>query len=76
VDWRTRLEEALSDADVLLIVATGRQKLSHSYTGFEVGFFSVEARPREDAAFRGSFSLAWLRLATSSSARFGAASPT
>jgi TIR domain len=47
VDWRTRLEEALSDADVLLIVATGRQKLSHSYTGFEVGFFSASKRDRE-----------------------------
>jgi hypothetical protein len=46
-DWRTRLEEALSDADVLLIVATGRQKFSHSYTGFEVGFFSASKRDRE-----------------------------
>ena len=36
VDWRRRLEEALQCADILLIVATGRQKLSHSYTGFEV----------------------------------------
>jgi hypothetical protein len=46
-DWRIRLEEALSDADVLLIVATGRQKLSHSYTGYEVGFFSASRRDRE-----------------------------
>ena len=47
VDWRSRLEEALADADVLLIVATGRQKFSHSYTGFEVGFFSASKRIRE-----------------------------
>lgn len=47
VDWRGRLEEALVDADVLLIVATGRQKFSHSYTGFEVGFFSASKRVKE-----------------------------
>src|SRR5215470_1835868 len=47
VDWRSRLEEALIDADVLLIVATGRQKFSHSYTGFEVGFFSASKRVKE-----------------------------
>jgi hypothetical protein len=50
-DWRSRLQEALREADVLLIVATGRQKLSHSYTGFEVGFFSalkLEKRDMED----------------------------
>ena len=54
VDWRTWLEEALSDADVLLIVATGRQKLSHSYTGFEVGFFSASKRDREKMRHFGS----------------------
>jgi hypothetical protein len=41
LDWRRRLEEALGTADILLIVATGRRKLSHSYTGFEVGFFTA-----------------------------------
>ena len=46
-DWRKRLEEELSEADVLLIVATGRQKFSHSYTGFEVGFFTASKRERE-----------------------------
>jgi hypothetical protein len=46
-DWRKRLEEELSAADVLLIVATGRQKFSHSYTGFEVGFFTASKRERE-----------------------------
>lgn len=42
--WRDRLEEALDAADVLLIVATGRQKLSHSYSGAEVGFFRGSRR--------------------------------
>ena len=37
--WRERLEGALDDADILLIVATGRQKPSHSFSGSEVGFF-------------------------------------
>ena len=51
VDWRRRLEEALQCADILLIVATGRQKLSHSYTGFEVGFFSASKLTNKDMAY-------------------------
>src|SRR3954471_7171132 len=39
-NWRERLEADLSETDILLIVATGRQKASHSFTGFEVGFFT------------------------------------
>lgn len=45
-EWRTKLEEALRDADVLLTVATGRQRLSHSYTGYEVGYFSASKREK------------------------------
>src|SRR5262245_13307905 len=47
VKWPPELEEALSRADVLLIISTGREKPSHSYTGFEVGFFraSMLAKP-------------------------------
>jgi TIR domain len=47
VKWPPELEEALSCADVLLIISTGREKPSHSYTGFEVGFFraSMLAKP-------------------------------
>jgi TIR domain-containing protein len=40
VNWRARLEDDLNKADILLVVATGREKVSHSFTGFEVGFFS------------------------------------
>jgi hypothetical protein len=43
-EWRAGLERALDEADILLIVATGRQKLSHSYTGFEVGYFKASKR--------------------------------
>jgi hypothetical protein len=39
--WRTELEAALREADILLIIATGRSKPSHSYTGYEVGFFTA-----------------------------------
>ena len=47
-NWRERLESDLSETDILLIVATGRQKASHSFTGFEVGFFtgSTKHRPK------------------------------
>lgn len=40
VNWRARLEDDLNKADILLVVATGKEKVSHSFTGFEVGFFS------------------------------------
>jgi hypothetical protein len=37
--WRQGLEDDLNSTDILLIVATGLQKLSHTFTGFEVGYF-------------------------------------
>jgi len=42
--WHDHLEEALDAADILLIIATGRQKFSHSYSGAEVGFFRGSRR--------------------------------
>jgi hypothetical protein len=42
--WRQALEDALNSTDILLIVATGLQKLSHSYTGFEVGYFKGSSK--------------------------------
>ena len=46
--WRQALEDDLNGTDILLIVATGLQKLSHSFTGFEVGYFkgSKKYRPQ------------------------------
>jgi hypothetical protein len=46
--WRQGLEDDLNTTDILLIVATGLQKLSHSFTGFEVGYFkgSRKYQPR------------------------------
>jgi hypothetical protein len=40
-NWRDRLKTDLDDTDILLVVATGRQKVSHSFTGFEVGYFDA-----------------------------------
>ena len=40
-NWRDRLKADLDDTDVLLVVATGKQKVSHSFTGFEVGYFDA-----------------------------------
>ncbi|MBK5959159.1 hypothetical protein CCR97_13210 [Rhodoplanes elegans] len=47
-DWRLKIEKDLDRADVLLLISTGRNKPSHSFTGFEVGFFrnSVLRRPK------------------------------
>lgn len=46
-DWRRKIEDDLDRADILLLISTGRSKPSHSFTGFEVGFFrnSVLRRP-------------------------------
>lgn len=40
-NWRERLKADLDDTDILLVVATGKQKVSHSFTGFEVGYFDA-----------------------------------
>jgi len=52
-NWRTQLKADLDGTDVLLVVATGRQKVSHSFTGFEVGYFdaSIKHSPKM-ASFR------------------------
>ncbi len=36
-NWRDRLRSDLDTTDILLVVATGKQRVSHSFTGFEVG---------------------------------------
>lgn len=48
VNWRDRLRANLDTTDILLVVATGKQKVSHSFTGFEVGYFdsSVAHTPK------------------------------
>jgi TIR domain len=48
VDWRPTIEDALDKADILLVISTGQSKPSHSFTGFEVGFFrnSFLKRPK------------------------------
>jgi hypothetical protein len=38
-NWRMEIDNDLDSSDILLIVATGHEKLSHSFTGYEVGFF-------------------------------------
>src|SRR5438046_3162616 len=47
VNFRTAIDEALDAADILLVVATGREKLTHTFTGYEVGYFrrSQQTRP-------------------------------
>jgi hypothetical protein len=43
-NWRDRLKSDLDETDILLIVATGKPKASHSFTGFEVGYFDASIR--------------------------------
>ncbi|MFL9826969.1 toll/interleukin-1 receptor domain-containing protein [Rhodoplanes sp. SY1] len=46
IDWRPTIEDELDKADILLVIATGQYKPSHSFTGFEVGFFRNSCRLR------------------------------
>jgi hypothetical protein len=39
-NWRKAIDQALDEAGVLLVLATNRPKSSHSYTGYEVGYFN------------------------------------
>jgi TIR domain len=50
VNFRTTIDQALDAADILLVIATGREKLSHTFTGYEVGYFrrSQQTRPYID----------------------------
>jgi hypothetical protein len=45
-DFRSAIDKGLDEADILLIVFTNQQKGSHSYTGYEVGYFSSSKAQR------------------------------
>ena len=53
-NYAKAIDEALNKADILLVVFTERMKMSHSYTGYEVGFFqrSIQEQPVSKAGFR------------------------
>ena len=46
-NYARAIDEALDKADILLVVFTERMKATHSYTGYEIGFFnrSIKQRP-------------------------------
>jgi hypothetical protein len=54
VKWRELIIESIEKADILIAIASGRLRASHSFTGFEVGAFvaSVHSRPKMIAAPR------------------------
>jgi hypothetical protein len=45
-NWRASIDTSLDEADIFLIIATGREKLSHSFTGYEVGYFRSSLQRR------------------------------
>jgi hypothetical protein len=47
VDWRKGIDKSLDDTDIFLIIATGREKLSHTFTGYEVGYFRSSQQQRK-----------------------------
>ena len=44
LNWRHLIEEHVAQTDILIALATGRLKPSHSFTGFEIGSFSFSLR--------------------------------
>jgi len=48
-DWRNKINDALDRADILLIVSTGHRRESHSFTGYEVGWFSNSKKNRPNS---------------------------
>ena len=46
VNFRTTIDQALDAADILIVIATGREKLSHTFTGYEVGYFRHSQQTR------------------------------
>lgn len=47
VNFRNLIDQALDGADILLVIATGHEKLSHSFTGYEVGYFRRSQQTRK-----------------------------
>ena len=47
-NWRKTIQKSISDTDVMIVIATGQLKPSHSFTGAEVGAFeqSIFAHPQ------------------------------
>lgn len=53
-NWVSAIDGALDNADVLLVLFTERMKASHSYTGYEIGYFnkSKQQRPQNNGLDR------------------------
>jgi hypothetical protein len=43
-NWRTEINEHIDRADLLIVIASGRLKAQHSFTGYEVGAFDCSRR--------------------------------
>jgi TIR domain len=52
-NWAKQIDTALQEADILLVIFTDRLKMSHSYTGYEIGYFnrSIQQSPKGPAGF-------------------------
>ncbi len=48
INYRTMIDQSLDEADILLIVATGHEKLSHTFTGYEVGYFRKSQQAKKN----------------------------
>jgi TIR domain len=53
-NYARAIDAALNKSDILLVIFTARMKTSHSWTGYEVGFFqrSIQVQPIGSAGFK------------------------
>jgi hypothetical protein len=50
LNWRRLVDESIAETDILIAIATGQIKPSHSFTGQEIGSFSFSTRSQPKMA--------------------------
>jgi hypothetical protein len=48
LNYLTLIDQALDDADLLLMIRTGREKLDQSYSAYEIGYFRKSLSVRKE----------------------------
>ena len=50
LNWRRLVDDSIAETDILIAIATGQMKPSHSFTGQEIGSFSFSTRSQPKMA--------------------------
>jgi hypothetical protein len=52
MNWRQLIDKSINQTDILIAIATGRLKPTHSWTGLEIGSFTTSIGARKKMARR------------------------